>query len=103
MRKFDIAWIDEEDDGCEYWKSIYSTDTNFIRTLYDISDQFKFSRVRRYKTDGDEYDTVQLYDSDIKELIKFLLDNDWEPIGQMKISNEDDDYCARYSFKRSHS
>lgn len=103
MRKFDIAWIDEEDDGFAYWKSVYSTDTEFIRKLYDVSDQFKHNRVRRYKSESDEYDTVQLYDSNTKELMKFLLDNNWEPIGQMKISNEGDDYCARYSFKRSNS
>jgi hypothetical protein len=97
---FDIIWLDEDNDGYDYWNEIFSTDLDFITKLYD-NKSFKCDRITRYKSDNKEYDTVKLYNSSLKELTKYILSKEWEPMGQTQISSSnDDDPSVRYIFKK---
>jgi len=98
---FDIIWLDEDNDGCEYWNEIFSTDLDFIDKLYSNCGNFEYDRVTRYKSDSKDYDTVKLYNSSLKALTKYILNKEWEPMGQTNISSSnDDDPAIRYIFKK---
>lgn len=87
---FDIIWLDEDNDGSEYWNEIFSTDIDFIAKLYNYK-CFKYDRITQYKSDNKDYDTVRLYNSSLKELTKYILRKEWEPMGQSEISSSNDD------------